>query len=340
MGMIPLYKHERHSSKPEYGNTGLWYDKFCDQWNQNFDTLKEPDGKKEWIETVTKAPLGNEVEIHDAVKRRKALTENRSGIDLLFRTDGRFVTGLGLNHPVENGFTWHHTLGTPYIPGTSVKGVVRAHTRLLSEEGKLTGEEIDRVFGPDEGNERSVGSIIFLDAIPFKPVKLDCDIMTPHYGPYYSSGKEIPGDWHSPTPIPFLVVDGNQEFLFGLIPRSAEALPDVQIVKGWLKDALDLSGAGAKTNVGYGRFVQSLIKSPAEQWLADVCSELNLEQSKLTSNPSKPFIAKWEEIEDEKLKQEVGVILKGKIQAENNWNEKRWGGLEKLKASLRIFLGE
>jgi len=47
---LPLYKT---TSKPnlEKGNAGLWYDKFCNMWNDGFDSLGDS-GKKEWIRTV------------------------------------------------------------------------------------------------------------------------------------------------------------------------------------------------------------------------------------------------------------------------------------------------
>ena len=63
--------------------------------------------------------------------------------------------------------------------------------------------------------DHAVGSIIFLDAFPIKPVQLKVDIITPHYGPYYldDEGKTPPADWHSPIPVPFLAVDSNQEFI-------------------------------------------------------------------------------------------------------------------------------
>ena len=82
------------------------------------------------------------------------------------------------------------------------------------------------------------------------------DIITPHYGPYYQEGK-TPGDWHSPIPIPFLSVDSNQEFVFGLMPRrlsNPDDNEDCSKAKGWLNDALRDLGGGAKTAIGYGRF--------------------------------------------------------------------------------------
>jgi hypothetical protein len=68
----------------------------------------------------------------------------------------------------------------------------------------------------------------------------------------------VPGDWHSPNPIPFLTVAPGQTFLFAVLPRnpsSAEDRVDCEITADLLKRALERLGAGAKTAVGYGQFV-------------------------------------------------------------------------------------
>ncbi len=341
MGRIPIYDSNNHDTmeiKLESANAGLWYDKFCNQWESWENGLGE--NKKKWINTVTGKPVGDRMELEKMVDRRKKLVEIQSGSNILFKTDWRFVTGLGKNHPVENGFTWHHTLGTPYIPGSSVKGIAREYARLLREENKITDKEIISIFGPDDNKEDSnVGSVIFLDAIPNSPVQLSADIMTPHYGPYYSDEK-VPGDWHDPTPIPFLTVEKDQEFLFGLIPRNPGAEGNVEKVKDWLIEALEILGAGAKTNVGYGRFEHIRIKSPADQWLVKTSAEISLDLSIITSNPSKAFILKWQSIEDNEFKLEMAHHLKERIISEGNWDGKKWGQLDKLKKALKQYLGE
>jgi CRISPR-associated protein Cmr6 len=93
--------------------------------------------------------------------------------------------------------------------------------------------------------------------------------MTPHFLPYYEDprGTVPPADWHSPIPIPFLVVDSDQVFLFALLPRDPsdqQHKTDCQTASAWLTDALEWIGAGAKTAVGYGRFTRD---EPSEQSL-------------------------------------------------------------------------
>ncbi|MFA6373459.1 MAG: RAMP superfamily CRISPR-associated protein [Methanothrix sp.] len=73
----------------------------------------------------------------------------------------------------------------PYLPGSSIKGVVRSWAASWLSQPEC---DINRIFGPRDSNDRSakdhsVGSVIFLDVLPIKPVQLKVDIITPHYGP-------------------------------------------------------------------------------------------------------------------------------------------------------------
>jgi len=210
---------------------------------------KGDDGKSAklgWIETLTTGRVGTSGQIEECASRLARLIDERGGRFAIFTTESRFVTGLGRSHPVENGFAWHPTLGTPYLPGSSVKGLVRAWARLDADPSPPC-ETIRRLLG-DHGK---AGGVSFLDAVPIAPVQLAADVMTPHYAGW--TVKEAPGDWCSPTPIPFLVAAAGTPFLFGVLPGSAGA-DDVRVVMSWLCSALTWNGAGAKTAVGYGRF--------------------------------------------------------------------------------------
>lgn len=262
--MRPLFQDHRkpaeQKEKPEKAHTGLWYDKFCDQWRPDPTSNNWPglgdEGKLNWIKTV-EGPCGDSVKIHELALRQRQLVQSLSGKARVFKTLDRFVTGLGRSHPVENGFAWHPTLGTPYLPGSSVKGLVRTYVEQWLEPAKLPDDDtVIRTFGPRDKLTSGVGSVLFLDALPTGAVQLEADVMTPHYGPYYSDrkGNTPPGDWHSPTPIPFLAVAAEQSFQFAVLPRGADAAEDGEIVFRWLTDALQWLGAGAKTAVGYGRF--------------------------------------------------------------------------------------
>jgi len=246
------------------GHAGLWYDKFCDQWRLPEWSLP----KLDWMRHLTGQPLGVASELQEITTRLIRLSLQQGGVSLVFRTESRFVTGLGRSHPVENGFAWHPTLGTPYLPGSSIKGMVHAWAR---QEITATADQADsaadqatlhRLFG----KAGQSGSVCFLDAVPIAPVPVEADVLTPHYAAW--SPGDPPGDWHSPTPVPFMVTREGLELLFTLLPCPPAARPDkeqqaadqeqrqqdLRLLKAWLSEALTWAGAGAKTAVGYGRF--------------------------------------------------------------------------------------
>ncbi len=58
-----------------------------------------------------------------------------------------FVTGMGMEHPLENGFAFLDPYGLPYLPGSSVKGVVRrAAEELALFEGDPKGWTLPAVW--------------------------------------------------------------------------------------------------------------------------------------------------------------------------------------------------
>ena len=188
------------------------------------------------------------------------------------------ITGIGQTHPNEVGMVFDHTMGIPYIPASSVKGIVRfAHMmeliksenleQFLNEEKdgiieSMSETKIPAIFGGDLETEKlgkskvekRSGKVIFLDAYPAKVPDLHIDIMNPHYGDYYSDEKgEIPpADYLNPTPIKFLTVKPGTVFIFNaLIPKNSDFFESVKIA---FRKALEDEGVGAKTAVGYGRF--------------------------------------------------------------------------------------
>jgi CRISPR-associated protein Cmr6 len=250
------------------GNASLWYDKFCDRWKPDWTGFAGDSGKRDWITQIanigegkSEKKVGDRALMKESVKRLEDLTKAQAGRSFRRTTAWRFVTGLGRNNPVENGFAWRHDLGTPYIAGSSLKGLVRAYAR---DWVSLDDETLKRIFGPKPEAGLAIGSVVFLDALPTEPVALDADVMTPHYGPWYrGETNAVPADWHSPTPIPFLTVAPGQTFVFAVLPRNRSNQQDQEDCKqaaDLLKEALETLGAGAKTAVGYGQFVEEQAK--------------------------------------------------------------------------------
>lgn len=181
-------------------------------------------------------------------------------------TATRLLMGMGYNNALEVGLTIHQPGGFPYLPGSSVKGVCRSWIEEVmapdpSNENALTKhrQRLLRLFGSASKDERAeartmqTGCVCFLDAVPVVFPKLDVDLMTPHFGDWYMDG-EAPGDWHSPTIIPFLAVAPEVTFRFHLVGRPGAAADDVRDAREALEYALTELGIGAKTAAGYGYF--------------------------------------------------------------------------------------
>lgn len=159
-----------------------------------------------------------------------------------------FTTGLGNEHPLENGYAFLNPYGLPYLPGSGVKGVLRRAARELAsgEWGESHGwdaEEIhllerkgqsaialsviDVLFGreTESGDSDHVrGALSFWDAIPQIPGDtLAVDIMTPHQSHYYQprrddrSGSTSPHDSGAPNPISFLTLPPGTGFAFHVV---------------------------------------------------------------------------------------------------------------------------
>jgi CRISPR-associated protein Cmr6 len=170
------------------------------------------------------------------------------------------ISGLSLHlaraSALENaGICLHNLYGFPIIPGSGLKGLVRAWATNERVDLRL----IHAVFGPSadeirQGVPEQAGSIVFYDAIPAAWPDLTVDIVNNHHRNYYD-GQDAPGDWESPVPVYFLTVKPGAKFVFALGKARAD-VPDTLLnqVCEWLQAALTWSGAGAKTNAGYGLF--------------------------------------------------------------------------------------
>ena len=286
--------------------------------------------KLDWIRTLTTGKVGVARQIDEYASRLARMVERRGGRFAVFTTESRFVTGLGRSHPVENGFAWHPTLGTPYLPGSSVKGLVRAWARLDAAASPAC-DVIEHLLGAPG----MAGGISFLDAVPITPVQLEADVMTPHYAGWTT--EEPPGDWCSPVPIPFLATAARTPFLFGVLPCGADA-DDLCAVMSWLGSALAWNGGGAKTAVGYGRFGKDDEKAAdLKQRLRD--QDIEAEQRLRAEREARereerlaaltPIEREIEEVIDNRQDKNMSEIIAVMQAAESG----RWTGAAKLEAA-------
>ena len=198
-----------------------------------------------------------------------------------------FMTGMGMEHPLENGFAFLQPYGLPYLAGSGVKGVLRQTARLLAEDAFGEGnhgfnvETINTLFGTDpklenlEPEKCRRGALTFWDVI-IQPkefqgkMKLAVDILTPHQSHYLQNG-ENPHDSGKPNPVPFLAVGAGADFNFH-ITANPHLLGDLkycwqEMMQQCFKYTTDWFGFGAKNAVGYGvlKLDQSALNQQQEQ---------------------------------------------------------------------------
>lgn len=189
-----------------------------------------------------------------------------------------FATGLGHEHPVENGFAFLTPYGLPYLAGSGVKGVLRRAAAALSETAEA-GWDRDRallnaLFGPEDPaasgsgaplgeGQRRRGALSFWDVFPepHQSSGLVVEVMTPHQGSYYQ-GMETPHDAGQPKPINFLALPARSKFRFvvtcepALLPEPLRDIDWRTALSHAFAYAFDWLGFGAKTAVGYGAMAE------------------------------------------------------------------------------------
>ncbi len=212
-----------------------------------------------------------------AAAATSALHPNGNAAAFHYRTAERLI--LGAASVLENSLRLHHIWGFPFIPASSIKGLVRSYVieSLFADEGIEKAEERAmkedgfRILFGSSGElsptgKDSKGGVAFYDALPTHPPRLKLDIMNPHYQEYFSSaGKIPPADYLSPIPIFFLTIDKGNSFQFCLGALTDQSLPEdsplarqsghrqpLAAAAYFLDEALEENGIGGKTAVGYG----------------------------------------------------------------------------------------
>ncbi len=230
------------------------------------------------------------------------------------KTASSLLVGLGIEHITENGFSFTVPHGLPYLPGSSVKGILLDVAREVGEtfEDKITETDLVTYFGKGltddrdtAGIEAKKGNLAFWDVVIEPSMKVDG--LTPH-NKSYLEGKGAPIENEDPTPISFLAVAKGAAASFRVTSTTWLASTD----PNWKKKIEQLLfaafeyGFGSKTSVGYGRFIIDQQRRKAElDWLKQRQQEQQealqraAEQKKMASLP--PFERAWEQFQNERI---------------------------------------
>lgn len=276
--MIKLVRQnlENLISQPTEGHAGLLMQRGLKVW--------EKEDKQALIELITSIQPSELYLL--AFNRWLCLTQADQQGNATFAVraamlDGRLFTGLSTGGTLETGVITQHSYGMPMLPGSSVKGAVRAYAEnlfllkdasglvILDEKGKTQinpamKEILNILFGMDEDAEcQNAGYLIWHDAwwIPVtsqdgKLVKNDRakpfvgEIVTVHHQKYYSdkTGRTEALDMESPIPNQQIAVQGGFYFVIEGEPQWVEFAKDL------LDNMLMQMGMGAKGASGYGYF--------------------------------------------------------------------------------------
>ena len=147
------------------------------------------------LKKVANLPASEEY-VH-AFNRWFTLTEDPSRFQRnVFKIATRLLIGLTGNGVLETGCSVSRNYGMPYIPGSSITGVVRA---WAAEHLSSHSSELDALFGTYDSEQvnRVAGDVTFHDAwwIPkegCKPFVLD--VVTTHHQNYYNGNLNSPSD--------------------------------------------------------------------------------------------------------------------------------------------------
>ncbi len=279
---IPDYLGNDFSS----ASPGMRYGMYLNIWNRQWEKAKSPG-----LNSVCRLNQ-QETALIGHINQRQQFHAKSIGDDAMLTVFGKsvspFTTGLGNEHPLENGFAFLWPYGLPYLPGSGVKGVLRQATRELeggewgesdwtdetiatikTKNSKVDLTTMDILFGKESQSGESEhfrGVLSFWDVIPhLADHALQVEVMTPHQKHYYQDG-ESPHDSGSPIPITFLTLPPESGFTFhvacdttrlkqvapSLLENNNEQAQWKALLQQAFTHAFDWLGFGAKTAVGYG----------------------------------------------------------------------------------------
>lgn len=318
-------------------------------WKEN-DWHVDKQGKADALRQSRK--LGSAAKVLVALSQRQKTLAEALAADQCFIMEARstapFATGLGLEHPIENGFAFLSPYGLPYLAGSGVKGVLRRSAEELRDNNELSQPVIDTLFGHEDANDARRGALTCWDVFAMPPKdgthkdSLVVEIMTPHFGSYYQNG-DTPHDAGKPNPIPFLAVPAGSQFCFIITCEPTQLTDAVQksewkvLVERIVEHAFGWLGFGAKTAVGYGAMEEDArAKAGRERKQREIEEEDQRQQQEaarqqalLTMSPAERAMQEFLDARIDKNQPELNALLGGLKKGE-------WSGDLKIQIASHV----
>ena len=229
---VPRWVRAAWQTATESCSPGHQFSLYFSIWNDRWEMLK--DQKSSALKNGLSFASVESLVAAIRERQRIMLTAVPEASSLIIdaKSTSPFTTGLGIEHPVENGFAFLTPYGIPYLAGSGVKGVLRR-----AAEDSLAPQQVELLFGSDnqvadDDDELRRGALTFWDVFPLpaKPANgtrnLSIEVMTAHHTGYLQQ-KTSPHDSEQPTPIPFLAVPPHASFRFVVTCQTHRIQPGV-----------------------------------------------------------------------------------------------------------------
>ena len=314
----------------------------------------DPDIKKKHVERICASTADDFYRrAYDRWTRATADAARFRSVNLKLRT--RLFIGLTGGGMLETGCAISRAHGTPYIPGSSVKGIVAAHALERLDE---TGDAFRELFGAQPTADRPdalSGLIAFHDAWwvpdsaepPLVKRPLVKEVVTTHHPEYYAKEGAAPAsDFDSPVPNAQVAVQGAFRFVIG---GPGEWL---DFAERMLVSALTASGAGAKTRAGYGLFTAPDSSgsdevggprgssNPGREWVDAKIEELSARPGVQSDQAlrGKALAEAWSSTDDPSLKRSALAEIRARWEEKGWWDNPQGGAAGKARAIYDAYL--
>lgn len=188
-----------------------------------------------------------------------------------------YIHEAGFENEFKIGFHFDYTTGIPVIPGSSIKGMLRSVFPLKEKQNEIKRSKTEYIknilseFGIDNISDINIEYLernifdgidqngkripvykrdIFFEVFPFKSknnkeIFLADDYITPHKYPL-----------KNPVPIKFLKILPDVKFQFQFRLNDFNEIITADVKEKLFRKIILALGIGAKSNVGYGQFVE------------------------------------------------------------------------------------
>lgn len=109
----------------------------------------DDEGKADGRTAVEKAGAASQAAAHLRQRQRALAAATPAVMTYSARLASPLATGLGIEHPTENGFAFLWPYGVPFLPGSAIKGALRRAAEMLA-----TGEASGLADDPAPGQPR------------------------------------------------------------------------------------------------------------------------------------------------------------------------------------------